>query len=153
VFTKVIDCCLLLEVMEEGLLCLAEQSAAAGQYDAACAVFLHLLRSFPNDSDELHHRDRICFLLISALHDWGSESDRLDESSFQLLMKAYYESIELLPSSALLYNNLAGLLFRSVSLYWWCLCECKHGGIDCVHSQHCGHERWLFAINTGLFTI
>jgi len=105
--------------MEKGLLSLAEQSAAGGQYDAACAVFLHLLHSFPNDGNEFQsHRTRICNLLTDALHNWGSESEHLDESSFQLLMKAYHESIELLPSSALLCNNLAGLLFRSVSLYY-----------------------------------
>jgi len=102
--------------MEDGLLFLAQQSLEAQHYDAACAVFIHLLRSLPDD--DFARRTRVCDLLTGALHDWGSESDELSESCFQLLMKAYHESLQLLPSSAVLPNNLGGLLFRSVSLYF-----------------------------------
>jgi len=100
--------------MEDGLLCLAERSYREKRYDAACAVFLHLLRSLP--TDDFSRRTRIIDLLTVALRDWSSEPDRLDENSFQLLMKAYHETLELLPSSAVLSNDLGGLLFRSDSL-------------------------------------
>jgi len=96
--------------MEEGLLVLAEQCLEARHYDAACATFLHLLRRLP--TDDFPRRSRISDLLVGALHDWGSEADRLNDSSFQLLMKAYHESLDVLSSSALLPNNLGGLLFR-----------------------------------------
>ena len=96
--------------MEDGLLCLAEKSFQDRHYDAACAVFIHLLRILP--SDDFHRRNRITDLLTVALRDWGSESDQLDSGGFDLLMKAYHETLELLPSSAQLINNLGGLLFR-----------------------------------------
>jgi len=99
--------------MEDGLLSLAEQSFHDDRYDAACAVFLHLLRISPTDDNG--RRTRIIDLLTVALRDWGSDSDHLDHDGFQLLMKAYHEALELLPSSALLFNNLGGLLFRSDS--------------------------------------
>ena len=102
--------------MDDGLLSLAEQSVEAKHYDTACAVFIHLLRSLP--ADDFPRRTRVSNLLTVALHDWGSESDRLDDCSFQLLMKAYHESLELLPSSAVLPNNLGGLLFRSDGLHY-----------------------------------
>ena len=101
--------------MEDGLLSLAVQSLQDGRNDAACAVFLHLLRILP--TDDIHRRTRIIDLLTAALRDWGSDSDQLDHSGFQLLMKAYHEAVELLPSCALLINNLGGLLFRSDSSY------------------------------------
>jgi len=99
--------------MEDGLLSLAEQSFQDERYDAACAVFLHLLRILPTDGND--RRTRIVDLLTGALRDWGTDSDHLDHNGFQLLMKAYHEALELLPSSALLLNNLGGLLFRSGS--------------------------------------
>ena len=102
--------------MEDGLLFLAQQSLQAKRYDAACAVFIHLLHNLPDD--DVTRRTRVSDLLTGALHDWGSESDELSESSFQLLMKAYHEALQLLPLSALLPNNLGGLLFRSDSLYF-----------------------------------
>ena len=96
--------------MEDGLLSLAERSVEDQRYDAACAVFLHLLHTLP--TNDIHRRTRVADLLTAALCDWGSASDRLDGSSFQLLMKAYHEALELLPTSALLANNMGGLLFR-----------------------------------------
>jgi len=102
--------------MEEGLLCLAERSLQDKRYDAASAVFIHLLHSLP--THDFHRRTRITDLLTAALRDWSNESDQLDHTSFQLLMKAYHEALELLPSSAVLSNNLGGLLFRSVSVYY-----------------------------------
>jgi len=101
--------------MEEGLLCLAEQSFHDKRYDAASAVFIHLLRILP--SDDVCRRTRITGLLTAALCEWGGEADELDRGSFELLMKAYHESLELLPTSAVLSNNMGGLLFRSCSLY------------------------------------
>jgi len=95
--------------MEDGLLRLAELSLQHTHYQAACPVFIHLLRILPT-SDQ--RRTRIIDLLTVALRDWGGDSDRPDHTSFQLLMKAYHETLELLPSSAVLNNNLGGLLFR-----------------------------------------
>jgi len=100
--------------MEEGLLCLAERSFHNERYDAACSVFIHLLRSLP--TSDVCHRTRVTDLLTAALCQWGGEPDQLDHNSFELLMKAYHESLELLPTSAVLCNNLGGLLFRSHSL-------------------------------------
>jgi len=97
--------------MEDDLLFLAERSYHEKQYDAACAVLLHLLRS--SVVDYTQRGSTIAQLLTAALRDWGSEPDQLDASGFQLLMKAYHESLQLMPlSSAPLNNNLGGLLFR-----------------------------------------
>jgi len=96
--------------MEDDLLCLAERSFHDKRYDAACAVFIHLLRILP--TADICRRSRIIELLTTALCEWGSESDELGHGSFELLMKAYHDSIELLPASAVLTNNLGGLLFR-----------------------------------------
>jgi len=99
--------------MENGLLHLAERSFQEKRYDAACAVFIHLLRTSP--TEDVCRQTRTAGLLTAALRDWGSEPDRLDDGSFQLLMKAYHEAVELLPTSAVLINDLGGLLFRSLS--------------------------------------
>jgi len=102
--------------MEEGLLCLAEQSYHDKRYDAACAVFIHLLRVLP--TVDICRRTRITDLLTAALCEWGGEADeQLDRRSSELLMKAYHESLELLPTAAVLSNNLGGLLFRYYSCY------------------------------------
>jgi len=99
--------------MEEGLLRLAERNFNNKRYDAACSVFIHLLRVLP--TSDIRRRTRITDLLTAALCEWGSEADQLDYNSFELLMKAYHESLELLPTSAVLSNNVGGLLFRSHS--------------------------------------